>query len=240
MNHGVPDPWLEGPLGADVLELEAQVLQDALADVFGFEMLQVGRWGAAAESSAAARTQHRCWIAPDALGAGAIRARFDALPIATGSVEAIVLPHTLEHAPNPHELLREVERVLVGDGHLLICGFNPWGPWGIRHLVSRRKFPPTATRLLSEGRTRDWLGLLGFEVVTVRRYLFRPPWNRRLPGRLGRWCEARGPVLMPPAAGAYLVKARKRVRALTPIRPVWQRAPAVVVGLAKPTSRNAA
>jgi hypothetical protein len=93
---------------------------------------------------------------------------------------------------------------------------------------------------MSEGRTRDWLRLLGFEVVAVRRYLFAPPWTRRLPGRLARWCEERGPVLMPPAAGAYLVKARKRVRALTPIRPVWQRAPAVVGGLAEPTSRNAA
>lgn len=240
MNHGAPIAWIEGPLGAAVLELEERVLRDALADVFGFELLQIGRWGRGAELSAAARTQHRCWIAPDARGEGAIMARFDALPVATASVEAVLLPHTLEHAPNPHELLREVERILVGEGHVLICGFSPWGPWGARHLLSRRKFPPTATRLMSEGRTRDWLRLLGFEVVASRRYLFTPPWTRRLPGRLGSWCEERGPVLMAPLAGAYLVKARKRVRALTPIRPLWQRPPVVVGGLAKPTPRNAA
>ena len=232
--------WLETPLGAAVLELEARVLADALADVFGFELVQLGRWGHGAEISSSARTQHRCWLAPDASGHGAIRAEFHALPIATGSVEAVLLPHTLEHAPHPHEMLREVERVLMGEGHVLICGFNPLGPWGLRHLVSRRQFPPSALRLMSEGRIRDWLGLLGFEVVDARRYLFAPPWTQRLSGRTRGWLEARVPQFAPWLAGAYLVKACKRVRTLTPIRPAWQKAPAVVGGLAEPTPRNAA
>ncbi len=34
--------WLETPLGAAVLELETHVLADALADVFGFELVQIG------------------------------------------------------------------------------------------------------------------------------------------------------------------------------------------------------
>jgi len=232
--------WLETPLGAAVLELETCVFADALADVFGFELVQLGCWGRGGEASTSARTQHRCWLAPDASGPGSIRADFHALPIATGSVEAVLLPHTLEHAPRPHEMLREVERVLMGEGHVLICGFNPLGPWGLRHLVSRGRFPPSATRLMSEGRTRDWLGLLGFEIVHVRRYLFAPPWTQRLSGRTRGWLEERGPQLAPWLAGAYLVKACKRVRTLTPIRPAWQKAPAVVGGLAKPTSRNAA
>jgi hypothetical protein len=137
-------------------------------------------------------------------------------------------------------MLREVERVLVGEGHVLICGFNPLGPWGLRHLVSRGLFPPSTARLMSEGRMRDWLGLLGFEIVDVRRYLFAPPWTQRLSGRTRGWLEERGPQLAPWLAGAYLLKACKRVRTLTPIRPAWQKAPAVVGGLAEPTSRNAA
>jgi SAM-dependent methyltransferase len=231
--------WLDGPLGASVLELEKRILADALADVFGFELLQIGEWGHRDELSASARTQHRCWLAPEAGGHGGIRAHFDELPIATASIEAVLLPHTLEYAQRPHELLREVERVLVGEGQLLICGFNPLGPWGLRHLLSRR-FPPTSTRLLSEGRTADWLSLLGFEVVESCRYLFAPPWRQRLSGRTREWLERRGPQLASLLAGAYLVKARKRVRALTPIRPAWSRKPAVVGGLAEPTSRNAA
>jgi SAM-dependent methyltransferase len=232
-------PWFDTPLGASVLALEMRVLQDALADVFGFELLQIGRWGGANELSASARTQHRRWIAPDARGPGAICAEFHALPVATASVEAVLLPHTLEHAPQPHELLREVERVLVGEGHVLVCGFNPLGLWGLRHLLSRRHFPPVSARLMSEGRTRDWLRLLGFEVVDARRYLFALPWARHV-REGGGVLEERGPMLVPPLAGAYLIKARKRVRSLTPIRPLWHRPVAVVGGIAEPTSRNAA
>jgi SAM-dependent methyltransferase len=232
--------WLETPLGEAVVAREAALLQDALADVFGFEMLQIGSWGEAGRLVAGARTQHRCWIAPDACGPGAIRAELHQLPIATTSVEAVLLPHTLEFAPNPHELLREVERVLVGEGHLLVCGFNPRGPWGLRHLATRRRFPPPAVRLMSESRVRDWLGLLGFEVVDARRYLFAHQWAQLLPMRSREWIERQGPLIAPPLAGAYFLKARKRVHALTPIRAVRTRRPVVVVGAPEPTSRNAA
>jgi SAM-dependent methyltransferase len=240
MNETDSRAWLATPLGAALLEIEQCLLADALADVFGFELLQIGDWGHGADLCSGARTQHHRLIAPRASGARAVRADFAALPIATASVEAVLLPHTLEYAPQPHELLREVERVLTGDGQLIVCGFNPFGPWGLRHLASRGRFPPTGERLLSERRLCDWLRLLGLEVADSRRYLFAPPWNRRFAARSSRWLERRGPQFVPPLAAAYLVKARKRVRALTPLRPAWQRAPAIVGGIAEPTSRNAA
>jgi len=238
----VADHWLESPLGAAVLTLEQRLLRDELADVVGFELLQIGRWGDTARLCEAARTQHRSCIAPDASGPRAIRASYDALPIATGSVEAVLLPHTLEHAAHPHELLREVDRVLVGEGNLIICAFNPWGTWGIRHhFAGSGRFPPHATRLISEHRTRDWLGLLGFEIVSARRYLFGPPWMQRVFAlNEHSWLERRGPVLAAPLAGAYLLKARKRVRALTPIRPAWARRPVLVGSAPEPTTRQAA
>jgi SAM-dependent methyltransferase len=235
------DRWLESPLGAAVFALEARLLQDELADVVGFELLQIGRWGDSTQLCQGARTQHRACIAPDASGRNAIRAHFDALPIATNSVEAVLLPHTMEHAPRPHELLREVDRVLVGEGNVVICAFNPWGPWGLRHFVARHAFPPHAGRMMSESRTRDWLSLLGFEVVAARRYLFAPPWTQRMVGlHPDSWWEQQGPLLAQPLAGAYLLKARKRVRALTPIRPAWTHRPVMVGGAPEPTTRQAA
>lgn len=232
--------WLDTPLGRTVHELESELLAEALADVFGFELLQVGSWGPAESLYGSARTQHRCCIAPDAEGPGAVRACYERLPIASASVEAVLLPHTLEYAADPHELLREVERVLVGEGHVLICGFNPWGPWGVRHLASRRRFPPTAARLLGERRIADWLQLLGLEIVSSRPYLFASFWSKRLSGRSRGWLERHGPSLAAPLAGAYLVKARKRVVGLTPIYRSRARRPLVVVGAPEPTSRNAA
>ncbi len=240
MNELASQAWLSTPLGTALLEVEQQLLADALADVFGFELLQIGAWGDGLDLCSGARTQHRRYIAPHASGTRAVRADFASLPIATASVEAVLLPHTLEFAAQPHELLREVERVLTGEGHLIACGFNPHGPWGLRHFVSRGQFPPTGERMLSERRLCDWLRLLGLEVIDSRRYLFAPPWNRLFTARSSRWLEQHAAQFAPPLAAAYLVKARKRVRALTPIRPAWQRAPVVVGGIAEPTSRNAA
>lgn len=235
------DRWLESPLGAAVFALESSLLQDELADVVGFQLLQVGQWGDTARLCAGARTQRRTCIAPDAGGPGSVRAEFDALPIASNSVEAVLLPHTLEHAPRPHQLLREVERVLVGEGNLVICAFNPWGPWGLRHFLARGNFPPHAGRLMSEQRTRDWLSLLNFEVVAARRYLMAPPWTQRLFGlRSDSWLERQGALIAQPLAGAYLLKARKRVHAITPIRPAWTSRPVIVRGAPEPTTRLAA
>ena len=232
--------WTDSTLGRTVLELERELLSTALGDVFGFELLQVGCWGPPRALLGAARTQHARWLAPDADGPGAVRCEFDALPIASASVEAVLLPHTLEYAPRPRELLREVERVLTGEGRVLVCGFSPFGPWGLRHAVSRSRFPEPCVRLFGEHRIRDWLELLGCEVESTQRYLFAPPWRHSIAPQRRRWLEQHAGRLAPPLAGAYLVKARKRVLARTPMRPVWRGAPVVVGGLVEPTSRNAA
>ena len=239
-NMSETSTWLETPLGRSVIEVERELLREALADVFGFELLQIGAWGRGGELAAGARTQHRRWLAPNASGPGAVRASYDALPVASGSVEAVLLPHTLEYAASPHELLREADRVLRGEGQLLVCGFTPLGPWGLRRRLSHGRFPPPAERLLGEGRLRDWLSLLGFEVASTRRYLFAPPWSRRLRTDGPSWLERRGPVIAPPLAGAYLLRACKRVRCITPIRPTWSRPRSVVGGIVEPTPRNVA
>jgi len=134
--------------------------------------------------------------------------------------------HTLEFEPDPHEVLREVERVLAGEGHILILGFEPAGLWAIRHRVTRGGFPPGLVRTLSRKRLRDWLRLLGFEVTSTHRFLTTPPLESLVSGTVGS-------KLVPDAlngrfGSVYLMKARKRVYTLTPIRPLRRRAPAFV------------
>jgi ubiquinone/menaquinone biosynthesis C-methylase UbiE len=36
----------------------------------------------------------------------------------------------LEFAAEPHAILREVDRVMMPVGRLVIVGFNPWSLWG--------------------------------------------------------------------------------------------------------------
>src|SRR5688500_20338996 len=108
-NMSEASSWLETPLGRSVIEVEREVLREALADVFGFELLQIGAWGRGGELAAGARTQHRRWLAPNASGPGAVRARYDARPVASGSVAAGPLPPALGEPASTQRRRREVE-----------------------------------------------------------------------------------------------------------------------------------
>jgi SAM-dependent methyltransferase len=232
--------WFESPLGRRVFALERKLLSEALSQVFGWQLLQIGDWGQPAQLMESARTQRRAL-----LSAGhttpehpmlTIRSRLDSLGIASDSIDAVLLPHTLEYETSPHELLREVARVLLADGQLIVLGFRPFSSWGLRHMLAAHGMPPGTERYLSEHRLRDWLQLLGFEVIESRRYLFTMPFGAAEP-RAQRFMESAGSKLWPLFAGAYMLRARKRLYTLTPIRPrKWTRTQ-VVGGLVESGTR---
>ena len=222
-------------MGARVLREEAALSLRALDDVFGFELLQVGAWGPARHLLAGARTQHTTLVAPELSSGVTLCAPLDSLPFRSDSIDAIFLPHTLELVADPYAVLREAERVLCAEGCLMICGFNPFSGWGVRRAFAkyagRAAFPPETQRMLSERRLRDWVALLGFDVDRVDGYLGllptkgRPPRTSE-PQRRAAW-----------TAGAYLLKARKRVQTLTWVRPRRRARQRVLVGAAEPTSK---
>ena len=107
-------------------------------------------------------------------------------------------------------MIREADRVLAGEGQLIVAGFRPWSLWGVRSRLSRGNFPPGVRQLLAERRVCDWLALLGYEIIAARRYLH----------------------------GAYILRARKRVYTMTPIRIRPRERAAVIGSLVKPTSRT--
>jgi SAM-dependent methyltransferase len=230
--------WWTGSLGAGLLAAESELLGEALEDVFGWELLQIGAWGLGRDLIGSCRTRRQTVVAPPEFAAPAdVIGRPAQLPIGSDSMDAVLLPHTLEFAADPYAIVREVDRVLTGEGQLLVLGCAPWSPWGLRAKFSRPGFPPGMRRVLSEKRVRDWLVLLGYEVVTSRHYLFASPWGSGSArgDSTGRYLR-RG--LNPFPAGAYLLKARKRVYTLTPIRPRFREKPAVIGGLVKPTTRS--
>ncbi len=172
--------WWASPLGSALLAAESQLLGEALEDVFGWELLQIGAWGSGRELLSGARTRHQAILAPPGLSSSAdIRGRPTQLPIVSDSIDAVLLPHILEFATDPYAIVREADRVLVGEGRLLVLGFRPWSLWGLRARWSRSGFPPGMRRVLSERRIREWLVLLGYEVVSAQHYLYRGPWSRR-------------------------------------------------------------
>jgi SAM-dependent methyltransferase len=231
--------WWNGDLGRALVRAESELLAEALEDVFGWELLQIGAWGPARDLLAGARTRRQTLLAPLELsGRADIIARPSQLPIISDAVDAAVLPHTLEFATDPYAIVREVDRVLLAEGQLLVLGFRPLSLWGVRALGARSGYPPGMRRILSEHRVREWLSLLGYEVVAARRYLYCTPWSKGTEATAGNDRLLRRSLLNPLPAGAYLLKARKRVFTLTPIRPRFREKPAVIGGLVKPTTRQ--
>jgi SAM-dependent methyltransferase len=220
--------WWGSPLGRSLLAAEAELLGEAMEDVFGWELLQVGAWGSARELITRGRTRRQSLVAASGFAVGAdIIARPAHLPVSSDSIDAALLPHTLEFAPDPYAILREVDRVLVGEGQLLILGFRPFSLWGMRARASRSGFPPGLRRVLPSSVVREWLVLLGYEVVAESRYLYLGPWSRGVAAGEGTGRTLRPGLTYPLPAGAYLLKARKRIYTLTPIRPRLRERPAV-------------
>lgn len=194
---------------------------------------------------AASRIPHRMVMEEmptlsDSEDEGSFLGQSEQLPIASDSLDVILLPHTLEYVARPHEVLREAERTLIPEGHLLILGFNPWSQFGIRRMLCGwRNTSPWCGHFYSTVRLKDWLALLGFDTVLVQHYFFRPPLqNERIMRRLFA-LEQAGKRFWPPFGGGYLLVAKKRVTTLTPIKPRWRNRRSIVsVGSTEPTVRR--
>ncbi len=201
-------PWLQTPPGRYLVAWEQARFDEAVVDAFGFHALQLGL--PEIDTLRANRMPHR-WLAcdgmlpaPDRPATGvALLCDFDALPFPNNSLDLVILPHALELAHDPHRSLREVERVLMPEGRVLITGFNPASLWGLRQRAGRARqglgidreaalYLPRAGEFIGYWRLRDWLRLLGFELEGGRFGGYRPPFHTQAwLDRLG-WMEAAG------------------------------------------------
>lgn len=209
--------WLRSPRGRRLLALEGRELKRVLPDLFGRHVLQVGNWGRGEQLLEASEMLHRAVFGTVAgLGAQAVAAP-ERLPVAERSVDAVVLPHSLEFSPSPYSVLREANRILSDRGRLMVLGFSPWSAWAWRQRLGLRyrAFPPGA-RYVSVGRLSDWLDLLDFEVTEVRRYGVSYPWPE-----------------------GYLLVAKKRVIPMTLLgRPQRAAVRAILGGVTLPGAHN--
>lgn len=215
------------PVAGRLLAWEQTQADELLSDVFGYHALQLG-WPDL-HSLRSNRMPHR-WLAQTEFEAKSSvntntsgvdapmhpHVGFDsrAWPWSADSLDLVVLPHALERSADPHACLREVERVLIPEGQVLITGLNPVSFWGWQYERAQRKTGDLGSfesHLIGYRRLRDWLRLLGFE-VQVSRFMGWPPalaserWMRRL-DRL----DALGQRWWPILGGVYLIVATKRV-----------------------------
>jgi SAM-dependent methyltransferase len=234
--------WWQSPPGRYLLGWEQTELDQLVVDRFGFHALQLGLPELA--GLRVNRMPHR-WMATDHLEAidpvplppvdealstlmpmasgSALHCDFDALPFPASSLDLVVLPHTLELARDPHDTLREVERVLRPEGRVVIIGFNPASLWGLRQNAGRLQrqlglggplMLPSAGDFISYRRVRDWLRLLGFEAERGHFGCWRPPVRSEAWLQRWAWMDNLGQHAFPVLGAVYLVEAVKRVRGM--------------------------
>ena len=221
--------------GRYALAWEQQHLNAAVADIFGYHALQLGlpEIDALRENRMPLRFCASDRLLDARLYANdgehtkvAVINRFEELPFAAASIDLVVMPHILEFAQEPHQVLREVDRVLVPEGHVVITGFNPASLWGLRQLMVRlgvSPFLPHSGQFIALPRLKDWLKLLSFE-VNRGRFGCYSPWTRS-DTWLNRWrfMEKAGDRWWPVLGSVYMLTAIKRVRGMRLIGPAWKR-----------------
>lgn len=234
--------WLSSDTGQYLMEWEQSRLDKAVEDLFGYHAIQIGTPAIQAlknnriahqwllENSQSCLQSCEGAMAIQRLQAGLI-CDFDALPFADQSVDLAVLPHTLDIVNTPHATLREVQRILVPEGRLVITGFNPASLWGFKQkrqhflqkLGGRNEFLPLPVgSMIGYWRLRDWLKLLGLEIVEGHFGCYRPAFKTQRWLRRASWMEHAGDRWWPILGAVYELTAVKRVAGMHLIGPAWK------------------
>jgi len=212
--------WYSSGLGQSILGDLEQRLNHCLSDIFGYQGLQIGNL--APERDVLERSGLHRRVILDAPGRPAdIHGDVLNLPIASDTMKLVLFFHTLDFCGKPHQALREADRVLTDDGHLIVIGFNPYSSFGLRHLATGwRQREPWCGHFYSQSRVSDWLSVLDYQVLHQESLFMRPPinsvrllWRLRQLEKLQRKLGSLG--------GLYIVQARKQTIPMTIRRQVW-------------------
>lgn len=231
--------WLDTAQGQYVLGWEREQFDRAVEDVFGFRAVQIGL--PELDLLRRNRISYRFGLCLEP--GGAVIGDPHQLPIASQSLDLLILPHVLEFSPDPHLVLREAERVLMPEGQIVISAFNTLSLWGLRQSVMRhaRRVDagcPWNAHLIGLLRLKDWLRLLGFELNGGQFGCYAPPlqdqkWLSRF-----AFMEKAGARWWPIAGGVYVVRAVKRTVGLRLVTPAWRKARTQARSLAPVTQSN--
>jgi SAM-dependent methyltransferase len=209
--------WLATPQGGYVLEREQAYFDRTVSDMFGYNALQLGL----PEHDFLQGNRIPLRLTGGNQTENDVRLICTELPFDCDCMDLVVLPHTLEFATYPHQILREVARVLRPEGNLIISGFNPHSLWGLHRALGRRQGYPWQGQFIALNRIKDWLALLGFEVAGTRFAAYAPPFHQSKWLERFAFMESAGDRWWALRGGVYFVHAIKRVHGMRLIKPKW-------------------
>jgi SAM-dependent methyltransferase len=216
-----PKSWSDLPSGDVILSAIEAELAPWWQKFFGYHLLKMG-------SLSSEITPVECPIKnqfsiTQKYDGGDVIADIDDLPLVEHSIDVCILSHALEFSLDPHHIIREANRVLIPNGYLVITGFNPMSLAGLNRLLPyRRKQTPWREHFFSPMRIKDWLHLMGYEILADNRCLHGSLSGHLVHNRVASLWQKFAQNYLKPLGSVYVIVAKKRVLPLTPIKPKWQ------------------
>jgi SAM-dependent methyltransferase len=217
--------WLHHSLGTSVLESEQNFLSKLLAERYGKHTLLIGvpeqypllKYGVLSSrvilSPLINRNKNIKYI----------ESEYYELPVIPGSIDLVLLPHTLEFIDNPRQLLMEACRVVKPEGDIMIFCFNPFSLWGLKKWWENNKHIPWSGRFIPASTIKNWLALADFELIRQDMIMFYPPIGNPHIFQKFKFLEWMGTHLhLFFGGGIFVITARAKEIPLTPIKLKWQ------------------
>jgi SAM-dependent methyltransferase len=220
-----PKSWQELPNGSLVLSSIEAILKPWWEKFFGYHLLKMGALSQEiCTSNSPIKHQFSCCVTrskeqekTDIVG------ELDDLPLLEHSMDVCLLSHALEFSLDPHHVIREANRVLIPNGYLIITGFNPLSLAGFNRVVPyRRKQQPWNEHFFSPMRVKDWLHLMGFEILSDERCVHSNLVGKMSEHFVANYWRKFASNYFTSFGSVYVIIAKKRVLPLTPIKPKWQ------------------
>jgi SAM-dependent methyltransferase len=213
-----PQEWFKSPLGQYLLALEYDYINPVVMDTFGFYAIQMGNFDI--DFLDQSRIQNKFSLNSNHAD---LMTSNEALPFDEASVDLLIAPHILEQMVEPYELLKEIHRVLMPEGRLIITGFNPTSLWGLKRLLSFDIDYPWNAKFISLSKIKEWLPIVGLEMIEAKMGCYVPPiqqssWLKKIHAM-----EKLGDRWWPMLGGFYFIVIQKRVHGMHAIKPLWKK-----------------
>lgn len=236
--------WFNTSVGQYLLSKEQSLYDKAVFDLFGFNALQMGELPLDLLRNSRIPNRYRSATFEVAALGNHLYCEDDFLPFADMSLDLLLLPHRLEFSERPHQVLREAARVMMPEGYLLISGFNSISFWGakakLKKIFASHNAFPWNGQFIALTRMKDWLALLGFEIVSVDMCCHVPPFEQVSWQERSAFMDKFGGKCCAMLGGVYFIVAKKRVPGMTSLKPNWKKSALATSLITRPTSSRPA